>query len=206
MNSAPKLWTPKDQLGNGFMQFYGQDVAASLNCNTPYDFVNDPDSEDTSAENLPPASNFFYYNQVGNIGFIGYSGAHSYDDMVPYFEEACEWAAGVDTLQVLLLEGHWNSEGAGCDADMTVPEVYSSIAALPSCRPVAAKMRYMLGHTHCNEVIDKDTGFMVGGWGMSDYQCGGSFGLPIVDTTMGQFRVMYIPLQQAWPQEEVKTL
>lgn len=203
VNSSPKVWVPKDQLGNGFMQFYGQDVAASLGSDAPYDFVNDPDAPDTSAENLPPASNFFYYNQVGNVGFIGYSGAHQYDDMVPYFEEACAWAAGIDSLQVLLLEGHWNSDGDGCDADMTVPEVYASIAALPACQSVASKMRYMLGHKHCNVIIEADVGFMMGGWGMSDYQCGGSFGLPIIDTTGGQFRVMYLPLQQAWPQEEV---
>jgi hypothetical protein len=206
VNSSPAVWTPKDQLGNGFMQFYGQDVATSLGSDVPYDFVNDPDAADTSAENLPPAGNFFYYNQVGNIGFIGYSGAHQYDAMVPYFEEACTWASSATGLDVLLLEGHWNSEGNGCEADMTVPDVYASIAALPACQPVAAKMRYMLGHKHCNEVIDKDVGFMVGGWGMSDYACGGSFGLPIIDTTGGQFRVLYLPLQQAWPQTEVRLL
>ena len=124
-----------------------------------------------------------------------------------------------------MLEGHWNSDGDGCSADMTVPEVYASIASLPACNPVASKMRYMLGHKHCNEVylisiqwkfyyivlflfqvIDPNVGFMVGGWGMSDHSCGGSFGLPIVDTTGGQFRILYLPLQQAWPQAEVYCL
>lgn len=185
------------------MQFYAQDVAASLSSDSPYDFTNDPDAPDTDAENLPIAENFFFYNQIGNVGFIGYSGAHQYADMVPYFEEACQWAAGIETIQVLLLEGHWNSDGDGCEAEMTVPEVYASIAALPACQPVASKMRYLLGHKHCNEVIDTDVGFMVGGWGMSDYKCGGSFGLPIIDTTGGTFRVLYLPLQQAWPQAEV---
>jgi hypothetical protein len=42
----PRDWDPKtDQLGNGFMQWYGQDVAASFgNGSTfPYNFSADPD-------------------------------------------------------------------------------------------------------------------------------------------------------------------
>lgn len=71
VNSSPKLYVPKDQLGNGFMQFYGQDTIAATDA-SPYDFSVNPDaaSED-KAENLPSAANYFFYNQVGNTGFIG---------------------------------------------------------------------------------------------------------------------------------------
>eukprot|EP00286_Rhodomonas_abbreviata_P023963 CAMPEP_0181299982 /NCGR_PEP_ID=MMETSP1101-20121128/6641_1 /TAXON_ID=46948 /ORGANISM="Rhodomonas abbreviata, Strain Caron Lab Isolate" /LENGTH=530 /DNA_ID=CAMNT_0023405177 /DNA_START=41 /DNA_END=1633 /DNA_ORIENTATION=+ len=211
INATPKLWTKKDQLGNGFMQFYGQDVAASA-ANTdpaasaPYDFSMDPDAADTSAENLPIADNYFYYNQVGNVGFVGYSGAHKYADMEARFEEACAWASslpegkGIDTL---LLLGHWNEDGDGCDEDMTVPSVYKAIAQMPACQPVAAKMKYILGHKHCNLIVEEQLGFMVGGMGMSDYQCGGTFGIPVVDTVDGQFKLYYFPVQGAIPAEKV---
>lgn len=199
VNASPQLWTKKDQLGNGFMQFYGQDVAASeVNPAIPYDFSKDPNSADTNAQNFPEASNFFYYNQIGNIGFMGYSGAHEYADMVSYFEEACTWASNIPSIESFLILGHWNNGGDGCDSDMTVPEVYSSIAALPACASVAPKMKYFLGHKHCNIIVEPNVGFMVGGMGMSDAtSCGGSFGVPVVDTTNGQFRVFFFPVNQA---------
>jgi hypothetical protein len=74
VNSAPKLYVPKDQLGNGFMQFYAQDTIAA-SASSPFDFANNPDKEtddrNEAAENLPTASNYFFYNQVGNTAFIG---------------------------------------------------------------------------------------------------------------------------------------
>jgi hypothetical protein len=199
VNASPKLWVKKDQLGNGFMQFYGQDVAASeINPAVPYDFSKNPDSADTSALNYPAGSNFFYYNQVGNVGFMGYSGAHNYDEMVPYFEEACNWASTTSGIDAFLILGHWNSDGDGCASDMTVPSVYTNIAQLPACAPVASKMKYMLGHKHCNIIMDANVGFMVGGMGMSDASaCGGSFGIPVVDTTGGTFKVYFFPVNQA---------
>ncbi|CAE7413378.1 desi1 [Symbiodinium microadriaticum] len=200
INASPKLWTKKDQLGSGFMQFYAQDVAASeADPTIPYDFSADPDSADTSAENLPPLDNYFYFNQVGNVAFIGYSGAHDYSETEVYFEAACNWAASTAGIDTILLLGHWNSDGDGCDADMTVPEVYKAIAALPACQPLAPKIRYMLGHAHCNLIVEEDVGFMVGGMGMSDIKCGGTFGIPVVDTIGGMFKVYYFPVQQAWP-------
>ena len=51
------------------MQFYGQDVFASMSQNEPYDFSINPDvSYNTSAS----ANNFFEYHQLGNTLFIGY--------------------------------------------------------------------------------------------------------------------------------------
>jgi hypothetical protein len=197
VNASPTLWVPKDQQGNGFMQFYGQDVLASMSSSTPYDFSNNPDGANKGAENLPPASNFFFYNKVGNVAFIGYSGAHSFSTMEKSFTEACTWAQSANPDSLLLL-GHWNSDGDGCDADATVPAVYKSILALPACAPLASKVRYFMGHKHCNIVTQKDVGFMVGGQGMSDAtSCGGAYGIPIVDTTGGRFRVYYFPIAQA---------
>lgn len=97
---SPKLYTPKDQLGNGFMQFYGQDVYASKdNASQPYDFSVVPKGR----ESLPVASDFFFYNKLGNLASIGFSGAHDYNSMLPMFEEACLWAAESKPEVILIL-------------------------------------------------------------------------------------------------------
>jgi hypothetical protein len=106
VNASPKLWVPKDQLGNGFMQFYGQDVVGSLAAAPiPYNFINNPDGANKGSENLPPAENFFFYNAMGNVAFVGYSGAHPLSSMEKQFEEACEWAQSVNVSLFILICG-----------------------------------------------------------------------------------------------------
>lgn len=199
VNASPRLYVPKDQLGNGFMQFYGQDVMASLTSanNAPYDFVNNPDSGTRNAENIPPSSNYFFYNKLGNTVFVGFSGAHRYATMSDYVREACDYAV-TSNADALFLLGHWNNEGDGCDTDATVPNFYTEMLQEASCQPIASKIRYFMGHKHCNIVTKENIGFMVGAQGMSDASsCGGAFGIPVVDTTSGRFRVYYFALAQA---------
>jgi hypothetical protein len=102
--SSPVVWTKRDQLGNGFMQFYGQDVAAGvaneLNGSfAPLDFSVEP----VTRNSMPPASDFFWYYTMGNTGFIGYSGAHSYEEMLPYLKESCLFMEAENPATVLLL-------------------------------------------------------------------------------------------------------
>ena len=193
----PQLYVPKDQLGNGFMQFYGQDVAASYRAEdgvTPYDFSVNLDAIEPSAVTLPPLENFFFYNQIGNVAFIGYSGAYPYEETVPYFEEACKWAVNTDPAVVLLL-GHWNGDGgAGCESDMSVPNAYHELLSIEACAPLASRLRYVEGHTHCNLVDEAQVGFMVAGLGMTG--CG-DFGFPVFDSTGSEFNIYYFPIQQA---------
>jgi hypothetical protein len=68
VNASPELYVPADQLGHGFMQYYGQDTLGA-SASSPYDFSVDPDAGDTSdpsrgAESIPVANNFFFFNQV----------------------------------------------------------------------------------------------------------------------------------------------
>ena len=65
VNGSPQLWTRQDQLGNGFMQWYGQDSAAAVAADaagkdSPFDFSVDPDSATADASTIPPLSNFFW--------------------------------------------------------------------------------------------------------------------------------------------------
>ncbi|CAE7491601.1 desi1 [Symbiodinium microadriaticum] len=199
--SAPRVWMPQqDQLGNGFMQFNAQDVAASAADPTspiPYDFSSNPDAEDGDAENLPPAADFFWYYKLGNIGLVGYSGGHSYSSMRTYFEESCSYMAASDVSAVLLM-GHWNSPGLGCPSEMNVPATYRQIVEdIPACKSIEDKLKYMMGHEHCNKVVEKDVGFMVAGQGMTaSAPCGGNYGLPVVDTHNGTFTVYFFDIAQ----------
>ena len=138
-----------------------------------------------------------FYNKLGNSVFIGFSGAHSFESQVNYFNEACSFASSSNPDVVMLL-GHWNSEGDGCPSGMTTPELYSQMLSLPACASVASKIKYFEGHKHCNQVMEPDVGFMVGAVGMSDIAtdpCGADFGFPIVDTTGGTFKVYYFQIQ-----------
>ena len=44
--------------------------------------------------------------------------------------------------------------GMGCDSATTAPAVYKALAARPACAPVADKMKYFMGHSHCNVVTE----------------------------------------------------
>jgi hypothetical protein len=84
------------------MQYYPQDTAASL----PEYGGNDGDkflSFSVNPDTDPHGdlkwrkfnndhSNFFWYNQIGNIGFIGFVGASNWEESKSLFERACEYA------------------------------------------------------------------------------------------------------------------
>lgn len=154
----------------------------------PYDFSVDPTGPNTNADTLPPAANLFTYNKLGNAIFIGFSGAHTYESQEKYFVDACTWAAKVGS-DVILLEGHWNKEGDGCPDGMSVPDVYKAISSLPACAPLQHKFKYMMGHIHCSQVVEKDVGFEMGAYGMSDGSCDATFGFNVVDTHGGSFKL-----------------
>ena len=190
MNASPQLAVPRDQLGHGFMQFYAQDSVAGSE-EAPFDFSVDPDQ---TARGIAAAGNFLYFHRLGDTAFVGFSGAHSFASMQADLERACEWAAAEDPRHLLLL-GHWNSDGDGCEAE-AVPEVYSALSALPQCAPLVSRMKYFMGHKHCNLVTSPGVGFMVGAQGMADKSsCGGEYGFPVVDTTQGdELRIYYFSI------------
>jgi len=145
---------------------------------------------------------------------MAFSGAHPYAENEPFFDEACQWAAD-DSIALLFLEGHWNGgiiiiiilifsssksslllDGDGSD-DGAVPEVYAKIQEIPSCSKVYSKIRYFEGHAHCNEIVLKDVGFMVGANGMSDSTCVNEWGLAVIDTTNEKFQIQYFQLATA---------
>eukprot|EP01063_Lacrimia_lanifica_P014172 TRINITY_DN20813_c0_g1_i1.p1 TRINITY_DN20813_c0_g1~~TRINITY_DN20813_c0_g1_i1.p1 ORF type:complete len:522 (+),score=168.85 TRINITY_DN20813_c0_g1_i1:53-1618(+) len=196
--------TSADQFGNGHMQWYAQDAKAAegllpegANGTAPFDYSVDPSRGHwLFGGNLPQINNGFYYNQIGNLGFIGFSGAYTYAETLPLLKEACAWAGEEASIKVLLLVGHWDVKGMGATKEMDVPGLYDGVKALPGCAAFEAKktLKFVMGHTHCNVPHPHghvDTGFMVAGQGMEG--CG-NYGVPVVDSTAGRFRIHYFPV------------
>lgn len=98
VNGAPILSTRDDQYSNGFLQYYPQDTAgaAADNVTNFIDFTINPDKGVTDKERLPKVTNAFWYNTIGAASFVGFSGAYSYDESKPFFEEACQYFAATN--------------------------------------------------------------------------------------------------------------
>jgi hypothetical protein len=138
-------------------------------------------------------SNSFFYNQIGNAGLIGYSGAYDFADTKPYLQEACRFFKAQHISQLIktvVIVGHWDVDGLGCDKDMAGPALYEEAAKMDGCDAFASvgMLKFVMGHTHCNVPHPHgkiDTGFMVAGQGMEG--CG-NYGIPILDTTEERIR------------------
>mmetsp|Transcript_6123 Transcript_6123/g.9541 ORF Transcript_6123/g.9541 Transcript_6123/m.9541 type:complete len:548 (-) Transcript_6123:442-2085(-) len=173
----------KDQFANGFMQYYAMDAEASKEDSVNFlDFSQDPSKGGLSKlkANLPSAKNFNAYFKIGNLAFISYSGAYDDKAVQPFLEEACGWLSGQGDVVNAFVIGHWNDGGLGCSNGMDVPSVRSKMESIEGCSAFGNKLKYFMGHTHCNEVTETGIGFMVAGMGMEG--CG-NFGIPVLDST-----------------------
>lgn len=197
MHGAPIISTKNDDYGNGKMQFYAQDASSSVV--DPVNFLNftvNPDDEAHVMDRRPDPSNFVWHYKMGNMGFIGYSGAYSFDSVRSHFVDACAYF-GQDPPEATFIVGHWNTPALGCPRNMTVPEVFEEIKSFPGCDILGDSLRYVMGHTHCNEITTEGVGFMVAGQGMSGCH---NFGIPVFDTANDRIKINYFPLdnQTLW--------
>eukprot|EP01012_Entosiphon_sulcatum_P025689 TRINITY_DN3103_c0_g1_i1.p1 TRINITY_DN3103_c0_g1~~TRINITY_DN3103_c0_g1_i1.p1 ORF type:complete len:410 (-),score=53.23 TRINITY_DN3103_c0_g1_i1:72-1268(-) len=164
---SPGLQTDADQFGVGFMQYYGQDTISGKN-----DTINFLDfSVKPSVNHIAHPSNFFFYNMIGNIGFIGYGAAYEWDQLSPYFTEACTYFQTNKPAWLWLL-GHWSDSNDGCPDGMNVPALYSRIKSLPGCNVLGFKNMY--GHSHVNKKIS-DVQYLIGATGFLAEQNGPGF-------------------------------
>eukprot|EP00041_Stephanoeca_diplocostata_P012646 m.212158 g.212158 ORF g.212158 m.212158 type:complete len:440 (-) comp19036_c0_seq2:81-1400(-) len=190
----PLAATKEDQFGNGFMQFYAQDVAAAdVNASkSPFNYSIDPDSAEHK-HSLPVASNFFFYHKLGNVGFMGFSGAHAWTEQEALFREGCAYFEQTPQPPVVFLLGHYSEPLLGCEPGMDTPSVYAKVTTFPGCNH--GTVRYLMGHTHCNKVSDtaEDSGqraaagYLLGGTGVrGDFMGCNTLGFAYVDTTGGR--------------------
>ena len=111
------------------MQFYAMDTVASANTLTssllnsttgtsteeqqvPFDFSIDPSKELLPEAKMPSERNSVWWSKIGNVAYVGFSGAYSFEVMEPYFREACAWL-GEAKPQVAFIVGHWNQVRTG---------------------------------------------------------------------------------------------
>eukprot|EP01065_Artemidia_motanka_P048451 TRINITY_DN779_c0_g1_i2.p2 TRINITY_DN779_c0_g1~~TRINITY_DN779_c0_g1_i2.p2 ORF type:complete len:482 (+),score=191.85 TRINITY_DN779_c0_g1_i2:64-1509(+) len=196
---SPIIGTGADQYANGHMQWYAQDAKCSESVMpgakgvSPFDFSIPPEHR-----HLPSINNSFWYNQMGNIGMVGYSGAYGLSQTKSLMQEACTWlgknhrSQGGD-VDVAVIVGHWDVGGLGASKDMAGPGFYDHMKVLSGCDVYEknSTLKFFMGHTHCNVPHPHGhvgAGFMVAGQGMSG--CG-NFGFPIIDTTENRFRVYH---------------
>lgn len=198
ISGNPIVSTTTDQCGNGYMQYYVQDTKAAekdaIGAASPFNLEVDPGSGRflTYGCTLPDVSNFQWYTQIGNVGIIGQSGAHSASENAHFEREACEWLARQPLLDLAVLVGHWDLEGMGASDSMSVPGMFARMAKLPGCRQFDDRgmFKFVTGHTHCNtpHPYNERSGFRTAGFGMAG--CG-NFGVPILDTSGGSVRFWY---------------
>jgi hypothetical protein len=203
VSGSPNHSQPDDQFGNGYMQYYAMDSAASQDDpSQPFNFSVSPDGAQPETRGfLPDARNFVHYSKVGNQGYLVFSGVYGFTEMKPHFAEFCTWL-GTAGVAVAFIAGHFNVANAGCQPGMATSMVYDAIRTYPGCKELDAKglLMFQEGHEHCNMVVDPGVGFMVGGQGVGLYGCNYSlwgydnFGIPVVDSTGGRVRVLYFPV------------
>lgn len=172
---TPRTATRWDQFANGFVQWHAQDTLAAAALRPgdrapPFDFSNDPDEGRLSGQPFggqkPALANTFWHHSIGNVGFVGFSGAYTYEDTLPHVRQACASLGAQPDVRLLVLLGHWDVDNMGCKLSMDVPAYFERVSALPGCSGFAARglLKFFMGHTHCNVPHPHghvDTGFMV---------------------------------------------
>ena len=224
----PKVWPSPygEQCGNGFMQFNGMDSMAAKALGNgskaaPYNLSNSIHLiPGEGLKCVAAQDNMNFYQQIGNVAIIGYTGASTYAELTPFFEEACAAVGDEPTISVVFLLSHWDTAKGitGGHNDSTTPGAFSRVVKLKGCKQFHEKamFKWVTGHTHCNTInpyIDvwgkevAQAGFRISGQGMnapedtcrvdadghSDPKAKAqpNFGFPIFDTTGGRLRILY---------------
>ena len=113
-----------DQYGNGFMQYYAQDTLASRHATPgsplpPFNLSISPSAGRSiwQSGNLPAIENALFYHQLGNVAFLGYSGAYGLSAILPAMKEACAWLPAQQGVEWAVLLGHWDFGNYGATVD-----------------------------------------------------------------------------------------
>lgn len=202
VGGGPDVGDEYDQHGIGMMQYYALDPHASLHDDVNFlNFSLDPDRVQRWNTSLNTAANLIWYNMLGDVGFIGLSGAFPESELGPYLDEACRWFGNASPRpNWIFLFGHWDSGGdATCNPcpHMDTPDVYRRLRSTPGCKEFGARLKYQDGHTHCNGVQEREprtkdaAGFMIGASGMDGCS---QYGFEYMESVQGQLHIYYFEL------------
>jgi len=165
------LWRKRsDQFGYGMAQWHMMDTVSAkeslnhteFNARDMFEYSVDPDASPwpVYAVNDPIAhpSNFFWYNQLGDVVFVGYSGAHDWKTQQGYFLEACHFLQTVrHSTNWVILMGHWDSEvldltwtGGKMDTPVGYWMMSTNSCSVLKDYYTRGRLKFTSGHTHCN--------------------------------------------------------
>jgi len=195
IGGSPGAGSSSDQLGIGMTQFWAQDTVASFNhpifdwSISPWGKYRDP--------NPPIATeNTIWWYKIGNLGFIGYSGANYESENRKYFDQMCQQFSSDGNIKTVFILGHWDTGGDGCQSGLSAPEVINTLRGMPSCSGIKDRLLFVDGHTHVNEKQGSD-GFMIGANGMRPGN--GHFGhIYVKSSDDGTVEVWYFEFANPW--------
>jgi len=186
-----------DNFGIGMMQWWAYDSIASRNAASSeriFDYSINPNTDMWKYPVPSKVENFFWYNIMGNVGFIAWSGAHSWGETKDYLKEACSYM-GNEKPDWLIFLSHWDENNEGCQSKMYSRGVFNIINSndFPGCNTykAAGKLKYMEGHNHCNRKVGGDDGYMIGGAGMSGCT---QFGFMYMKTEGDSLQIYYFDM------------
>ncbi|CAK9000008.1 Hypothetical protein SCF082_LOCUS6309, partial [Durusdinium trenchii] len=165
VEGTPSQDTGHDQHAMGFMQYYAQDTVASLTHDV-FDLTVDPA---TIQQPQVTSDNFFWFNKIGNLGFVGFTSSAQWSQVEPRLEQACAYFANNPAAAVFLV-AHWDIQGLGASADMAINSVRERALTIPGC-DIGDRLKFVTGHRHCNIILNmgvsEPVGFLVGAHGLS---------------------------------------
>lgn len=186
-----------DQLGIGMTQYWAPDVMSStmMDNGEPYDWSISPWNKFWDSPPPVVAENSIWWTKIGNLAFIGWSGAYDWDTYAQYFDQACQEFSNDESISMLFLISHWDGVNLSCKWGMSAPDVLNKLRSdVGSCSSFKYRMKYIDGHDHRNTMYQ--TGFKIGGMGMSG---GGQTGVLYAKTDdAGEAWVYYIEFQNDW--------
>merc|ERR1712096_47242 len=101
-----------------------------------------------------------FYHMIGDVGWIGFSSAYTMETYQPYLRAACDYM-GSQQAKTIYLVAHWNAVNDGCQEGMDAPTVWATMKSYRGCD--GPNFRYIVGHVHCNQLLDGGHGLMLGG-------------------------------------------
>lgn len=162
------------------LQYFGIDTVVSKENGNYFDYTINPDSPPPgsgtkyqSIEATSSIKNSIGWYKFGGFGILFFNGAYSAEQMLPYFQEACDFfGESVNEEETLLLIGHWNGNEtiqswiSPYGGQVVTPRARELLLDLPGCSHIGKRIIYFDGHGHTNVMVPGDNGYLAGGHGI----------------------------------------
>ena len=163
------------------LQYFGIDTVFSrTNASRYFDYSIDPDDplagsgvQYQSIGATSSIENSVGWYKFGGYGILFFNGGYPAEEILPYFEEACDFFAdNIGEDETLLLLGHWNGNETiqswvlPYGGQVVTPRARQLLLDLPGCSHLGSRIIYFDGHGHTNQMVPGDNGYLSGGHGI----------------------------------------